>query len=172
MLPFIVQTVVMKYGGKIWDNPAFGKDGSILLTPVTFPTPYAREKACTEIENEIEKVVKQQRPISVTPVDGSEEQFELRLNIKFMFAQFQEIMENVNPAFEFIESNGGWLDTKTGKFPGFDALENARKNNTLDEKQAKEIEDALAVFGKFMASYFLGSKLIDENTFNIVPHNQ
>ena len=44
ILLFVIQTV-MKTGGKIWENPAFGMDGSILLTPITFQSNDAREKS-------------------------------------------------------------------------------------------------------------------------------
>ena len=164
ILLFVIQTV-MKNGGKIWENPAFGMDGSILLTPITFQSNDAREKCCQEIEKTIEKVLENQNPISITTVEGEEDKFEVRLNIEFLFLQFQNIMEKISPAIEFVESHGGWFDGETGQFPGFDALEKARADGTLGEEQAK----ALLTFGNFMGAYIFGSHLIDDENTTIVP---
>ena len=171
ILLFVIQTV-MKTGGKIWENPAFGMDGSILLTPITFQSNDAREKCCEEIEKTIEKVLENQKPISINPVEGEEDNFEVRLNIKFLFLQFQDIMKKISPAIEFVENHGGWFDGETGQFPGFDALEKARADGTLDEEQAKEIDTALLTFGNFMGAYILGSHLIGDENTTIVPHEE
>lgn len=162
----------MKNGGKIWENPGFGMDGSILLTPITFQSNDAREKCCEEIEKTIEKVLENQKPISINSVEGKEDEFELKLNIKFLFLQFQDIMKKISPAIEFVENNGGWFDGETGQFPGFDALEKARADGTLTEEQAKEINTALLAFGNFMGAYILGSHLIGDENTTIVPHKE
>lgn len=171
LLLFTIQTV-MKYGGKIWSNPSFSIDGSIILAPVTFQSNYGREKCCEEIEKAIETVLENQKSISITPVEGEEEKFEIKLNIKFLFLQFQDIMKKISPAVEYIENNGGWFDSKTGQFPGFDALEKARADSTLDEEQTKEIDTALLTFGNFMGAYIIGSHLIGSENTTIVPHEE
>ncbi len=169
LLLFAIQTV-MKNGGKIWSDPAFGMDGSILLTPITFQSNDGREKCCKEIEKAIETVLEKQKPISITPFEGEEENFNFKLNIKFLFLQFQDIMKKISPAVEYVENNGGWFDHETGRFPGFDALEKARTDGTLDEERAKEIDNALLTFGNFMGAYNIGSYLISDENTTIVPH--
>ena len=171
LLLFAIQTV-MKNGGKIWSNPAFNMDGSMLLTPVTFQSNDGREKCCEEIEKAIETALENQSPTSITPVEGEEEKFEIKLNIKFLFLQFQDIMKKISPAVEYVENNGGWFDSETGQFPGFDALEKARADSTLDEEQAKEIDTALLTFGNFMGAYIIGSHLISDENTTIVPHEE
>lgn len=167
ILLFVIQTVI-KNGGKIWENPAFGMDGSILLTPITFQSNDAREKCCEEIEKTIEKVLENQKTISINPVEGEEDKFDVKLNVKFLFLQFQDIMKKINPVIEFVENNGGWFDGETGQFPGFDALEKARADGTLNEEQAI----ALLTFGNFMGSYILSSHLIGNENTTIVPHEE
>ncbi len=171
ILLFVIQTV-LKHGGKICESPAFGMDGSIHLSPVRFQNDDAREKCCEEIEKTIETVLENQKPISINPVEGEEEKYEVKLNIKFLFLQFQDIMKKISPAIEFVESNGGWFDRETGQFPGFDALEKARADGTLNEEQAKEIDTALLTFGNFMGAYIIGSHLIGDENTTIVPHEE
>lgn len=161
---FVVQTV-MKNGGKIWENPALGSDGSLQLTRVTFQSDDGRKKCCEEIEKAIEKELEKQRPISIKPVEGKEDQFEFRLNIKYLFVEFQKIMKEIYPVLEFVENNGGWFNPETRQFPGFDALEKLR-----DEKETKEIEAAFIAFGNFMGAYMLGAGFIGDDKFAIVPH--
>ena len=171
ILLFAIQTVI-KNGGKIWGNPAFGMDGSMLLTPITFQSNDGREKCSEEIEKAIETVLESQKPISITSIEGEAEKFEIRLNIKFLFLQFQDIMKKISPAVEYVENNGGWFDHETGRFPGFDALEKARADGTLDEEQAKEIDNALLTFGNFMGAYIIGSHIIGDENTTIVPHEK
>ncbi len=170
-LPFAVKTI-MENGGKIWDNPTIGEDNSIVLTSITFQSNAGREKCCKEIEKSIKTVLKNQKPISITPVEGKNKQFDLKLNIKFLFLQFQEIMKKISPVTEYIENNGGWFDSETEQFPGFDALEKARETGTLNEEQAKEIETALLAFGNFMGAYIIGNHIIKDGEIAIVPHEE
>ena len=169
ILLFAIQTV-MKNGGKIWNGPGFGVDGSMLLSPITFRTNDGRKRCCEEIEKAIETVLENQKPISITPVEGEKGKYGIRLNIKFLFLQFQDIMKKISPAVEYVENNGGWFNSETGQFPGFDALEKARGDGTLSEEQSKELEEALLAFGNFMGAYIIGSHLIGEDTATIVPH--
>lgn len=171
ILLYVVQTV-MKHGGKIWENPAFGTDGSIFLTSITFKSDDAREKCCEEIEKTIEEILENQKAISITPVEGEEDKFEVKLNIKLLFIKFQDIMKKINPAVNFVENNGGWFDGENGQFPGFDALEKARADGTLSEEQAKEIDSALLAFGNFMGAYMIGSQIISDKNTIIVPHKE
>ena len=160
--------IIEKNDGKIWSDPAFNTDGSILLAPITFKNTDGRVKCCEAIEEVIETFLKKQKPFSFTPIEGEKEQFEILFDFNFLFLQFQNIMKQVYPVVQYIENNGGWFDYKTGQFPGFDALEKARTDGALD----KETERALLTFGNFIVSYLLGKSLIKSDMLEVTHQKE
>lgn len=158
--------LVIEHGGKIWENPGISQNGSIVLTPITFFKNEEREKCCSKIEEMIEKA----QIISVKKIEGQEDALQIRVNTKFLFVKFHEILQEIKPATDFIDQNGGWFDPKTGAFPGFDALDDYRHNDSVDRKKAKEIDDAIKIFGKFMMAYIVGYQSLGDGEISIVPH--
>ncbi|MCI8310014.1 MAG: hypothetical protein HFJ45_07620 [Clostridia bacterium] len=151
---------VLTLGGKIWENPAIGSDGSFLITPITFNSDESRTECCKDIEAYIES----QMPISINTVEGKENQYNLKLNLKYLFVQFQDIMKKIKPAIDFIENNGGWFDPETKQFSGYDALKKAYPNG-LSEIADTDLHAALIAFCNFMGAYTIGSTYMnDENT--------
>lgn len=160
-LELYVMQLMFQFGGKGLDI-GMGADGSMLIEAF-FYDDAKRQEFCETIE----KAIDAGQPISVTSTTGEngEEMLELKINLKFMFAEFQAIMDKIQPVIQFIDANGGWLDEETGNFLGIDALEPAQSAGTL----SKDIEEAIGTFGTFMGAYMIGSKLI--NGFSIVPHD-
>ena len=161
-----ITKMVFKHGGKIWEAPAISQNGSLVLSPITFFQNEEREKCCSEIDKMIDK----HQIISVQKIEGEEEAMQVRVNLKFLFVKFHEILQEIKPATDFIDQNGGWFDPKTGAFPGFDALDDYRHNDSVDSKKAKEIDDAIKVFGKFMMAFIIGYQSLGDDEVSIVPH--
>ena len=160
-LELYVMQLMFQLGGKGL-NIGMGVDGSMLIEAF-FYDDAKRQEFCETLE----KAIDAGQPISVTSTTGEngEEMLELKINLKFMFAEFQAIMDKIQPVIQFIDANGGWLDEETGNFLGVDALETAQGAETLP----KDVEEAIGTFGTFMGAYMIGSKLI--NGSSIVPHN-
>lgn len=160
-LELYVMQLMFQLGGKGLDI-GLGSDGSMRIEAF-FYDDAKRQEFCETIE----KAIDAGQPISVTSTTGEngEEMIELKINLKFMFAEFQAIMDKIQPVIQFIDANGGWFDEETGNFLGVDALETAQGAGTLP----KDVGDAIEIFGTFMGAYMIGSKLISGSS--IVPHN-
>ena len=159
-LELYVMQLMFQYGGKGLEI-GMGMDGSMRIEAY-FPDDAKRQEFCETID----KAIDAGQPISVTSStdENGEEMLDIRINLKFMFAEFQAIMDKIQPVVHFIDENGGWMDQKTGNFLGVDALEAARGAGTLPE----DVEQAISTFGTFMGAYVIGSKLV--NGASIVPH--
>ena len=160
-LHLYVMQLMFQLGGKGL-NLGMGVDGSMLIEAF-FYDDAKRQEFCETVE----KAIDAGQPISVTSTTGEngEEMLELKINLKFMFVEFQAVMDKIQPVIQFIDTNGGWLDEETGNFLGVDALETAQDTGTLP----KDVEEAIETFGTFMGAYMIGSKLISGSS--IVPHN-
>lgn len=160
-LQLYVMQLMFQLGGKGL-NLGMGVDGSMLIEAF-FYDDAKRQEFCETVE----KAIDAGQPISVTSTTGEngEEMLELKINLKFMFVEFQAVMDKIQPVIQFIDTNGGWLDEETGNFLGVDALETAQDTGTLP----KDVEEAIETFGIFMGAYMIGSKLISGSS--IVPHN-
>ncbi len=160
-LELYVMQLMFQLGGKGL-NIGMGADGSMLIEAL-FYDDAKRQEFCETVE----KAIDAGQPISVTSTTGEngDEMLELKINLKFMFAEFQAVMDKIQPVVQFIDANGGWLDEETGNFLGVDALETAQHAGTLP----KDVEEAIETFGTFMGAYMIGSKLISDSS--IVPHN-
>lgn len=160
-LQLYVMQLMFQLGGKGL-NLGMGVDGSMLIEAF-FYDDAKRQEFCETVE----KAIDAGQPISVTSTTGEngEEMLELKINLKFMFVEFQAVMDKIQPVIQFIDTNGGWLDEETGNFLGVDALETAQDTGTLP----KDVEEAIETFGTFMGAYMIGSKLISGSS--IVPHN-
>lgn len=160
-LELYVMQLMFQLGGKGL-NIGMGTDGSMLIEAF-FYDDAKRQDFCETVE----KAIDAGQPISLTSITGEngEEMLELNFNLKFMFAEFQAVMDKIQPVIQFIDTNGGWFDEETGNFLGVDALEIAHGAGTLP----KDIEQAIETFGTFMGAYMIGSKLI--SGISIVPHN-
>lgn len=160
-LELYVMQLMFQLGGKGLDV-GIGTDGSMLIKSFFYDNA-KRQEFCETVE----KAIDAGQPISVTSATGEngEEILELKINLKFMFAEFQAIMDKIQPVIQFIDANGGWLDEENGNFLGLDALETAQRSGTLP----KDAQEAIGTFETFMGAYMIGSKLIDGAS--IVPHN-
>ena len=140
LLQFVIQTI-RECEGILWSNPVTNDDGSISLYPVTFENEECRKTCCQIVESIIEQ-------------QNSSTSF--KINIKTSFIEYQDILEKIRPIIDFIEKNGGWYNDENNSFPGYDALEKAILNNTLNEEETK----ALILFGNFITAYTIGNQFI------------
>lgn len=73
--------------------------------------------------------------------------------------KIETLLENqkaISVLVDFLDNNGGLFDPDTGKLPGFEALEKAFQNSSLDEDEIPKLETALLTLSKFMHSYLIG----------------
>ena len=143
---FVINTI-RENGGVLWSNPLKNADGSISLYPVTFKSDDSRTHCCEIIES----VIEQQSHTS------------FKLNIKSLLIEYQLIQDNIRPLMDYIENNGGWCDIELDRFPGYEALVNALKNNRLNEDEFK----ALILFGNFMTAHTIGKQFLNVNAGEI-----
>lgn len=142
----LVMHCILRHSGKIWQPPTFKSDGSIVLSPITFQDKTGMKTCCEEIESNIERFL--QQPTS-------------SFSIKSLYMDFQDAIEKMEPAINFIEEHGGWCDNES--FPGFDALEEA----VDEEKASPKLIHSFEYLAKFMLQYKLGEKLMDGKDFKI-----
>lgn len=143
-----VMQLIVQFNGKPMGVGLGSGDGSLVYQAVFFDDA-TRQQFCDTVNKEIDSG----RPIIINKLDGQNgEDYEVKINIKFMLAKFHSIMGDLQPLFSYIEANGGWA-TSEENFPGADALDNAIRTETL----SPEILEAVSAFGSFMGAYYLGS---------------
>ena len=67
----------------------------------------------------------------------------------------------ISVLIDFIDNNGGWFDSETGKLLGFNELEKAFRENLLDEDTESILQDAIFVSSELMRSYLIGYSKCD-----------
>lgn len=143
-----VMQLIIQFSGKPMGVGLGPEDGSLIYQAVFFDN-NTRQQFCDTVDKEIDSG----RPITVTKLDGQNgEDYEVKINVKFMLAKFHALMGELQPLLDFIETNGGW-PTSEENFPGADALDKAIRDETL----SPEILAAVSAFGSFMGAYYLGS---------------
>ncbi len=143
-----VMQLIIQFKGKPMGVGLGSGDGSLVYQAIFFDNT-SRQQFCDTVDKEIDSG----RPITITKLDGQNgEDYEVKINLKFMLAKFHALMGELHPLLSYIEENGGW-PTSEETFPGADALDNAIRNETL----SAEILNAISTFGSFMGAYYLGS---------------
>lgn len=143
-----VMQLIIQFKGKPM-GVGLGTDKDSLIYQAIFFDDATRKQFCDTVDKEIDSG----RPITINKLDGQNgEDYEVKINLKFMLSKFHSIMDELKPLLSYIEENGGW-PTSEEKFPGADALDKAIRDNTL----SPEILNAISTFGNFMGAYYLGS---------------
>lgn len=152
-LELYVMQSVFNFNGKIM-RVGLGADESMLFE-VIFQDNTKRQMFCEEVNREIEECLPFKMSSSMEK-DGKEA-LNVKLDLREALERFREIMEEIRPAIQFIEENGGWLDKKTGEFPGMDALKKALK----EERMSDEMMKAIIALGNFMAINIIGKQVLN-----------
>lgn len=145
--------LIFRYDGKPM-RVGVGYDNSRLYE-VIFRDNTKKEMFCKEVNKKIEESLPFK--MSSTMEKGGKEVLDVKISLNQAFERYQELMEEIQPAIQFIEENGGWMDKKTGKFPGMEALKKALQEGNLPNKK----KEAIIALANFMAINIIGKQLLN-----------
>lgn len=145
--------LIFRYDGKPM-RVGVGDDNSRLYE-VIFRDNAKKEMFCKEVNKKIEESLPFK--MSSTREKGGKEFLDVKISLNQAFESYQELMEEIQPAIQFIEENGGWMDKKTGKFPGMEALKKALQEGNLPNKK----KEAIIALANFMAINIIGKQLLN-----------
>lgn len=93
-----------------------------------------------------------------------------RRNICHMYIEFGIIYPKMKPLLDFIEASGGWPESDSSDFPGFNALRSICSSGKITQ----EVMDSLESIENFISLYLLGDGLISSLGAipKVIPHSQ